>query len=111
MNNEEVKPDLTIVYIAGPYRHKNLWGRVKNILHARKYARKYWQMGYYVICPHMNTALADAWGSSDLFLKGYLHILSKCDILVTIPGWYKSCGSRDEVDYANRHGIKVIHDS
>ena len=39
-----------------------------------------------------------------------LKVLSRCDLLFVLPGWQHSRGTRDEVDFATRHGIPWTDD-
>jgi hypothetical protein len=66
-------------------------------------------LGLAVLCPHANTAWMDgaqlekdpisgvAKGPGDeIFLKGDLEMLRRCDGLVLVGEWEKSAGCRDE---------------
>src|SRR3990167_11533393 len=77
-----------LVYTAGKYR-----GDVdKNIDDAKKVAIDLWEMGYVVICPHLNTDHFenDCKVIDDVYLKGDLEIILRCDAMVMIPGWRDS---------------------
>lgn len=87
---------MKVVYITGPYRTKNILKRIIYILRARKLALFYWRKGYAVICPHSNTAFFDDKAPKDTFLKGYLELVRRSDILVMPPNWLFSPGSRKE---------------
>ena len=100
----------TIVYVAGPYRSDTESGLIDNIRHAEKYARKYWQLGYTVICPHLNTAHFGGLCDDEAFLEGTMEMLRRCDVVVMIPGWGVSRGSIAERDTAVRLGLEVIYE-
>jgi len=100
---------LKVAYIAGPYRGETESAVVANIRHAEKYAIKYWQMGYAVICPHMNSALLGGVVPNEAFLRGDLEILRRCDVVVMIPGWLRSAGAVGEELYARRLGLEIIY--
>jgi hypothetical protein len=96
-----------IAYIAGPYRAETDWQRQRNILAAREVALVYWKLGYGVICPHANTANFDGELADEAWLGGYSEILSRCDLIVLIPGWRDSAGARAEATRAFELGIPI----
>lgn len=120
-----------IAYISGQYRVKQ-WRKpittifypvwiiykyiviTRNILRARKYAIKYWEQGFAVICPHLNSAYMDDSSHSKInFIKGDLEFINRMgiyDILVLIPGWGKSNGSKIECMRAKKLGITIIEE-
>ena len=59
---------MKVAFISGPYRGKTESDVVANIRHAEKYALKYWQLGYAVICPHKNTALFGGLAPDEVWL-------------------------------------------
>jgi len=97
-----------IAYIAGPYRAKTKLGVIRNILKARKIAKKYWALGYTVFCPHLNSALMDGIAPDEVFLKGDLEFLQYADILVVIPGWERSTGTLAEIEFAKIKGKPMV---
>ena len=54
---------LKISYLAAPYRGKTINETRVNIRYAESVAAKLWAQGYYVFCPHMNTAFFDTTSS------------------------------------------------
>jgi len=102
---------MKIAYIAGPYRADTINGIVQNIRKAEDVAIKYWLKGYAVICAHKNSALLDGVAPDETWLKGYLEILSRCDVIVMVPGWEKSEYSIKEHNFAISKSIKVIYES
>jgi len=89
-----------IVYLAGPYS-----GNVDdNISRARKISIELWEAGYYVVCPHLNTAHfeIDCRCTYENYMRGDIEILSKCDAVVMLPGWQNSAGASREKKHAAR---------
>ena len=101
---------MKIAYIAGPYRSETHHGIELNIREAEAVAIKYWKLGYAVICPHKNTAHFDGLAEDDIWLKGDLEILRRCDVIVLMKTWQKSTGAKEEHKEAVRCGLEVIHD-
>jgi hypothetical protein len=92
-----------LIYIAGPYR-----GDVKtNIENARKAAIAVWQAGHVAICPHLNTANfeEDSGLPDELYLKGDLVILQRCDACLFLPNWQESQGAIAERRYCEAQDI------
>jgi len=96
-----------ILYIAGKYR-----GDIDaNIAAARKVAIELWEAGFTVICPHLNTAHfeRDCSIPEDNYIKGDLHILSRCDAVIMLEGWQQSEGAMIEHMMAKEWGIPVYY--
>ncbi len=100
---------MKLAYIIGPYRAPTPYQIQQNINNAERAALKLWKMGYCVICPHKNTSQLDSEIDDNTLLAGYLRILSKCDLAITLNGWGHSKGSVDEVDFAYFQPIPIIH--
>jgi hypothetical protein len=97
---------MKIVFISGPYR-----GDVNaNIEHAKQAAIRLWQVGYAVICPHLNTAHFDGLCDDAVWLVGDLEILSRCDIIYMLRGWENSSGARDEFQKAILLNIPILQE-
>ena len=95
-----------LAYVAGPYREGH--GRTvdQNIDNAAVVARELWKMpGVAAICPHLNTAHFE--GPAELYIKGDLKILSKCDAIVMVPDWQSSDGACAELRRARELGLEV----
>jgi hypothetical protein len=101
---------MKVVFISGPYRANSISGVVKNIRTAEKHAVKYWKLGYMVYCPHKNTALLDGACPDEVWLKGNLEMLRRCDIVVMLPGWDESEGSVIEHNNALEWAKDIIYD-
>lgn len=99
---------MKVAYIAGPYRANTVSGIVDNIRKAEAVAIEYWKKGYAVICPHKNTALLDGVCNDDVWLKGDIEIMKRCDVIVMVPGWAKSTGATDEYNIAVSLGMEIV---
>lgn len=58
--------------------------------------------------PHGNTADMDGELPDEFFLAGDLEILRRCDAMIVTDDWVLSRGTRDEVAFAEAHGIPVF---
>jgi hypothetical protein len=107
---------MKIVYVAGPFRSmnkngkSNSWGIQKNVMSAMAFALEVWKLGHCALCPHANTMFfQDADGcSDDVWLKGDLEMLRRCDAMLLAPGWELSSGARAERDEAIAKSIPVF---
>ena len=93
------------IYVAGPYSNGNI---VDNVDIAIQYASELVDMGYAPFCPHLyhfveiyNKKTWDSWMKIDL------EFLSRCDVLIRIPG--ESIGADIEVAEAIKSGIPVLN--
>jgi len=101
---------MQLCYVIGPYRSKEgVHGIKQNIENAEKLALELWKLGYAVICPHKNTGFFDGAAHDDVWLKGDLEILKRCDFAVTVDGWENSMGGTNEVKFCKEHNIPVFH--
>ena len=97
---------MKLLFIAGPYR-----GNIKqNIATARLHAEMLWKTGrYFVLCPHLNSAFMDGIAPDEVFLRGDIEALKRCDVLYLLPKWQESEGSRGEYAAALQAGLEIIH--
>lgn len=100
---------MKIVYLIGPYRGSTPWVVTRNIERAREVAAKLWALGIPVICPHTNTGMMDGVADDNVFLRGDLEMLRRCDAALVIGNIARSEGSQGEVLEANRIGIPVFN--
>jgi len=100
---------LKIAYIAGPYATNSIYGVVQNIRRAELVALSLWKIGYAVICPHKNSSLLDGECPRQTWIDGDLEILQRCDLLVVLPNWEESEGTRDEISQACMFDIPIFY--
>ncbi len=98
-----------LIYIAGPYRAPTVRGILENIRVAEEAALELWRAGFAVICPHKNTALFDGEAPDEVWLKGDISMMLRCDAVVTVVGWSLSEGAMAEIETAIRAGIPVFY--
>jgi len=115
MFNSEPSRD-QIVYLAGPYSNGNTedeTARERNVGRARLAAVEYWQRGFTVICPHLNTYNFDFDHgiTYEAILEGDLEIIRRLrlgqDKVVMLPGWAESRGALIEHEEARSLGLRV----
>jgi hypothetical protein len=101
---------MKVVYVAGPYRAPTPWGIEQNIRRAEALSLEVWKLGAAAICPHANTRYFQHEAPDDIWLKGDLAILEKCDAVLLTPDWRKSEGATVEAHHARNLGIPVFID-
>ena len=99
---------MKLVFVAGKYRAKTEWEVFQNIRSAEALALELWRLGLSVICPHKNTEMFGGAAPDDMWLKGALEMVRRCDALVCLPDWEKSEGARGEVNLAEEIGIPIF---
>ncbi len=99
---------MKLIYVAGKYRARTWFGKVWNILKARRAARRLWKTGWAVICPHMNTALFD---EDCPYIEGDCVMVKRCDAIYMLKGWHDSEGARIERMTAIKKGITIYYES
>lgn len=98
------------IYIAGPYRADTTHKIQENIADARLVAAEVWKMRHVALCPHLNSANMDGLVDDEVFLKGGLVLLEKCDAVMVVPGkFHRSKGTMSEISYATTHEIPVFY--
>jgi len=115
---------MRVAYISGPYRAGTFRGVIENIRKAEAVAIELWEMGYAVICPHTNTALFPEGAGEPYYdeqqykvippidyIKGDLEIISRLvprsDVIIMLPGWKDSEGSKSELHAAMARSLKI----
>lgn len=99
---------MLVVYVAGPFRGPNAWAIEQNIRRAEARALDAWRAGFAALCPHTNCRFFEGAASDDIWLRGGLALLAKCDALLVDPDEPVTRGVRAEIDYANAHGIPIF---
>jgi hypothetical protein len=98
-----------VVYIAGPFRAPHAWAIEKNIRRAEELAWEVWALGAAAMCPHANTRFYQDSLSDDVWLRGDLAILAKCDGVLLTEDWSRSAGARAEFKFAEERGIPIFY--
>lgn len=96
---------MKVIYIAGPFRADTHWGIVMNVREAEHHALHVWRLGGMAFCPHLNTANFQGSLKDQVWLRGDLEMLRRCDAVWLLPDWKKSKGSRNEKKLAESLGI------
>ena len=99
---------MKVVYVAGPYRATTEYGVLLNIQQAERLALRIWLAGAACICPHKNTAFFGGAAHDDVWLRGDLEIIRRCDAIICTEGWKASAGASGEVALAKELGIPVF---
>ena len=102
---------MNVIYVAGKYTADTEWGIWNNIEHASREARKLWKDGWAVICPHKNTSFFGGEDDRDLWLRGDLEILSRCDAIFLLLDWQRSEGATKEYERAVELGLRIYEES
>ncbi len=105
----ETKPR-DVVYVAGPFRAKTQWGIMQNVRNAEDASLRLWKQGYAVICPHTMTQHFQNECPDDVWLKGCIELLRRCDAIYLVHGWRDSEGSVEELRIAKELGLTVMYD-
>ncbi|HXJ56945.1 MAG TPA: DUF1937 family protein [Verrucomicrobiae bacterium] len=98
---------MTVVYVAGPFRGPTPWDVECNIRRAEALALEVWRLGAVALSPHCNTRHFDKAAPDDIWLKGDLELLRRCDAMIVTPDWERSSGARAEVEYALSLGMPI----
>lgn len=100
---------MKIIYVAGPYSADTDWRRKQNIQRAEHVAAQLWKMGYYAICPHLNSAFFGGICPERVFLEGGLEMLRRSDAMILVKGWESSRGTLLEIAEAEKKKIPYYH--
>jgi hypothetical protein len=96
---------MKVVYVAGPFRGPSAWDIECNIRRAETLALEVWRLGAAALCPHCNTRFFQNAAPDEVWLKGDLELLRRCDAIIVTEDWERSSGARAEVDFAVKHSI------
>jgi hypothetical protein len=99
---------MKVIYIAGPFRGRSHWDIAQNIRRAEALALEVWRLGAAAICPHANTAHFQDAAPDEVWLKGDLEILRRCDAMILTEDWYRSQGARAEKEFAQGHRMPTF---
>jgi hypothetical protein len=100
---------MKIIYVAGAFDHPDkIHGVERNIISASEVALRCWAAGWSCISPHKNTSgFQHTLIKHDVWMKGDLEILSRCDAILMLQGWEDSPGARVEEEYARIRGLEI----
>ena len=101
-------PKSLVVYVAGPFRGPNAWAIEQNVRRAEELALEVWKMGAAAICPHTNTRFYQGAAPDEVWLRGDVEIMKRCDAVVLVSGWQASSGTQVEIKEAEKAGIPVF---
>lgn len=101
---------MPVLFLSGPFRGANAWETEQNVRKAEEVSLKIWSYKIACFCPHTNTRFFTvALGPDDeIFLRGDLEILRRCDVVFVLPGWENSVGAIKEVEEAKAIEIPVL---
>ena len=97
-----------VVYVTGAFRAKTQWGIMQNVRKAEDASLMLWKSGYSVICPHTMTQHFQSECSDEIWLKGCIELLKRCDAIFLVEGWENSEGSKEELKIARELGLIVM---
>jgi len=100
---------MRIVYVAGPFRGPNAWAIEQNIRRAEALALGVWIAGAAAICPHCNTRFYQGVLDDDVWIKGDLAILRRCDAILMAPNWEQSEGAQSEYALAQDLNLPTFY--
>lgn len=109
MDKDKLK-DVKVVYVAGAFRAKTQWGIKQNVDKAEAVSLMLWKMGYAVICPHTMTQHFQNECPDEMWLKGCLELLKRCNAIWMVEGWRDSEGSKEEFNLARELGLTLMGD-
>ena len=99
---------MLVVYVAGPFEGAHPWATEQNIRRAEELSLKVWQNGMAAVCPHTNTRFFVGAADREVWLKGDIEILKRCDAVLLAPGHEISSGTQAEIKVASGCGIPVF---
>ncbi len=100
---------MKVVYVAGPFRGPSAWEIEQNIRRAEELALEVWRSGAACLCPHTNTRFFQGAADDEVWLKGDLELLERCDAMILTEDWQRSSGARAEFAHAMSKGIQIFH--
>lgn len=100
---------MRVVYIAGPFRGPSAWDIEQNIRAAEELALEVWRLGAVALCPHTNTRFFQGAAPDEVWLKGDIEMLQRCDAVLLTKDWERSTGAKMERTIAISIGIPVFY--
>lgn len=99
---------MNVIYIAGPFRGPSAWAIEQNIRAAEELALEVWRLGAVALCPHCHTRFFQGAAPDDVWLKGDIEMLRRCDAVMLTSNWEQSSGARMEVEIAKSISLPVF---
>lgn len=97
-----------VCYIAGPFRAPTPWGVEQNVRRAEAVALDAWRAGLVALCPHLNSRPFEGACPDEVWLRGGIELLRRCDAVILVDGWERSSGTALEIKEAERLKIPVF---
>ena len=94
--------------LAGADSADTEFGVHQHIETASNVALAIWRLGAVCICPHKNTAYFGGALPDAVWLEGDKELIRRSDAVLMMEGWTDSAGARDEEEYADDLGKKVL---
>ena len=104
--------NIKLIYVAGKYTGKSDWETYLNIHKAKVAAKRLWDEGWAVICPHANTAFFSGEEDHEVdrlkWIEGDLEMLWRCDAIYMLRDFRKSRGAMEEYRQAQLRGLEIL---
>jgi nucleoside 2-deoxyribosyltransferase len=99
-----------LVYVAGPYWAKDFNGIDSNIRQAEGAAIQLWNLGFAVLCLHLNSAHFEVKTKvpERAFREMGIRLVAACDAVLALEGWEGSLGTQAELTKARAFNIPVF---
>lgn len=112
MSDERTYENIKLVYVAGPFSGATRADVDNNITKAVDVGLVVAEMGACPVIPHSNTAHPRFEQLQDyrFWIDATTKLLTRCDALITVPGWESSRGAYGEVMLATELRIPVFHE-
>lgn len=112
MSDERTYKNVKLVYVAGPFSGATRSDVESNIAKAVDVGLVVAEMGACPVIPHANTAHPRFEQLQDyrFWIDATSKLLTRCDALITVPGWKLSWGACGEVMLATELRIPVFHE-
>ena len=108
----QIKGSKRLIFVSGPYNARTEEEKRANIWHAVRVACRLWELGFFVICPHLNSANFEFYTNLDesVWLEGGLELLRRSDCIFCLKGWESSQGSLMEHELAEKLGKPIYYE-
>lgn len=100
-----------VVFVCGKYDDLTPDLKELHIRQASLLTTQLWDMGFTVLCPHMNRGMLEYatknTGESD-FQEGDRQLMDKSDVVIMMPNWQRDEVSVNNREFAFRRGLPVV---